>query len=1611
MFALASLTNVRAQSLPPLTHHTREAALNGAAQYVGKLPAGESMRLVLVLPLRNQTALDNFLAELYDPSSASYRQFLTVGEFTSRFGPTQEDYDAVIHFAKANGFNVVATSANRLNLDITAPVENIEKAFHLSMGVYNHPTENRTFFAPDREPTLDLRVQLWHIAGLDNFSIPQPTLTRKSPGATSNAAVGSGPSGSFLGSDMRAAYYGGAALTGSGQSLGLLEYFGADLTDLSTYYANAGQANFVPITLLSTDGTSTSCLESAGCDDTEQTLDMTQALGMAPGMSSLVVYVGSSDSAIFNAMATANPLNAQLSSSWAWSPADPATDNPYFQEFAAQGQNLFQATGDSAAWKSSSKIYPSDDVYLTSVGGTDLVTSSAAGGWSSETAWVDGGGGISPDKFAIPSWQTAAASHCSSCSKSYRNGPDVSANANFSFYVCADQTACTANEYGGTSFAAPMWAGYLALVNQQAVANTGKPVGFINPTLYSIGAGSSYHTDFHDITSGSNGFSATAGYDLATGWGSPNGAGLINALAGVSTTPTFYLTVTPTLQKVATGSSGTYTVTVNPLNGFAGTVSLAVSGMPAGVTASFNPTSMAGSGSSVLTVTVPTGLASAAYTLTIAGTSGSMKQSVDISVSVFTPATAVFAKFDSATEGTWKGVYGSNGWAIANDSTNYPAYATVALNGESNYTWASPTTDVRGLESGVTSSRIGSTWYSSSSFTIDINLTDGNAHQVAMYAVDWDNQGFAETVSLRDAVSGALLDTRSISNLTNGEWMVWNLTGHVTVTVTPNGNLNGVISGIFFDPAGILTPGFAVLATPSSQTVGRSASANYTLTLSPSGGFAGSVALSVSGLPGGATATLTPTSITNTSSSTLAISTNSAIAGGSYPITVTGVNGTLTNSAQVTLAVQVVIPASAAFVKFDTTTQGTWKGVYGSNGEAIANDSTNYPAYATVALSGEGEYTWASPTTDVRALQSGVTNSRIASTWYASAFTIDINLTDGNAHQVAMYAVDWDNLGLAETINVTDATSGALLDTRSISNFTNGEWLIWNLAGHVKVTVTQTGNDNADISGIFFDPAAALTPSFEVLATPSTQTVGRSASVNYTVTLSPAGGFAGTVALSASGMPSGVTATLNPTSISGSGSATLTLTTNSTVAGGSYPITVTGVSGSLTNSAAVTLAVQVVIPASALFSKYDTTTQGTWKGVYGSNGQAIPNDSTNYPAYATVVLSGESIYTWASSTTDVRALESGVTSGRIASTWYSSGFTIDINLTDGNTHQVALYAVDWDNQGRAETISLRDATSGTLLDSRSISNFTNGEWLVWNPTGHVTLTVTQTGNQNAVVSGLFFDPPGTLTPSFQILTTPSSQTVGRSASVNYTVTLSPAGGFGGTVALTAAGLPSGATAILNPASITNSGTATLTVTTNNTVAAGSYSITVTGTSGTLTSSATVTLAVQVVAPAAAAFVKYDTSTQGTWKGVYGSNGFAIANDSTNYPGYATVVLAGEGNYTWDSPTTDVRALESGVTSGRIASTWYSSGFTIDINLTDGNTHQVALYAVDWDNLGRAETIRLTDAASGTVLDSRSISSFTNGEWVVWNLTGHVTVTVTQTGNQNAVVSGIFFDPE
>jgi subtilase family serine protease len=809
----------QSQSLP--TRHVRESAVNGQAPLVGRLPATQVMHLVFALPLRHQAELGNLIAKLYDRSDPSYRHFLTVEEFTAQFGPSEEDCDAVSRFAEANGLTVTGRSRNRVNLEVSGRVADIEKALHVTMGVYKHPTKDRTFFAPDREPAPDLEVRLWHISGLDSYSVPHPALVRGTLAGTGNATIGSGPGASFLGSDMRAAYYGGP-LTGSGQSLGLLEYYGTDLDDLNTYFANVGQTNIVPITVLSTDGTSTSCLASEGCDDTEQTIDMTQALGMAPGLSSLVMYVGSTDSAILNAMATANPLNAQLGSSWVWIPADPSTDDPYFEEFAAQGQTLFQAAGDSGEWTSASEIYPADDPYVISVGGTDLQTISGGGAWSSESAWADGGGGVSPDNFPIPSWQTSAADSCSSCSTTYRNGPDVSANADFTFYVCADQSDCSENVYGGTSFAAPMWAGYMALVNQQATSNGNPPVGFINPAVYAIGAGSNYDNDFHDITTGSNGGVATIGYDLATGWGSPNGSALLYALAGLPSSLGFILSASPASLRVLKGNSGTSIIGDTPTGGFDSAIVLSANA-PNGVTVSFNPTSIAGSGTSTMTMTVGQSVPRGTYTITVTGTSGTTIETTTVFLTVSAVLTSIVVSPTSATI-TFPGTQQFTATGQYGDGSTQDLTTTA--------TWASSNTSVATIASGLaTAVAMGTT-----NITANFNGVTSNASVLSVLK-QASTPGFspmpstystAQSVTLSDVSPGVNFYYTTDGSTPTAQSTPY--TGPITVATTTT--INAIAAGSGYAPSQVAsgtytmqagTPGFSPMpstySTPQSVTL------------------------------------------------------------------------------------------------------------------------------------------------------------------------------------------------------------------------------------------------------------------------------------------------------------------------------------------------------------------------------------------------------------------------------------------------------------------------------------------------------------------------------------------------------------------------------------------------------------------------------------------------------------------------------------------------------------------------------------------------------------------------------------------------------------------------
>ena len=703
--AVLSLAVVAAQAQSVMTHHVRDTVRSGRSQSTGRMPLNQQLQLDLVLPLSDPAGLRAFLTDIYNPASPNFHHFLTVSEFTARFGPTQDQYEAVLRFAKNYGLEVIGGSRDSMDVQVKGSVGAIETAFRVNMRTYHHPTENRDFYSTDAEPTVDLPFNLWHVSGLDNYSIPHPMLVNRSDYAAahgidadkvvSHATTGSGPSASFLGSDMRAAYYGSGSLTGAGQNLGLWEYLGTDLADLQTYYKNVGQT--YPggiISLLSTDGTSTNCLYSrAGgrCDDTEQTLDMTQALGMAPGLASLVMYVGSTDTAIIGAMTSHNPLPTVIGCSWGWTPADPSTLDPYFQRMAAQGQNFFAASGDNSTWTASgnSAAWPADDAYVVSVGGTDLVTSAAAGPWASETAWVDSGGGISPDKIAIPSWQqlSGVINSGNKGSTTLRNGPDVSANANFTFYTCADQTTCLANDYGGTSFAAPMWAGYIALVNQQLASQGQGTLGFINPTIYAQNVNAStYAADFHDVTSGTSGsYSAVSGFDLVTGWGSPN-AGLLAALAGGSQgSGSFTLSASPGSVSIAQGGSGSTTITSTVSGTLGSAVSLAASGQPSGVTVGFSPSSISGTGTSAMSITVASSVAAGTYPITVTGTAGSTVETTTVSLTV----TATGASYTlTSTKSAITISRGSSGTATigANVTSGSPTISLSASGQESRVT-------------------------------------------------------------------------------------------------------------------------------------------------------------------------------------------------------------------------------------------------------------------------------------------------------------------------------------------------------------------------------------------------------------------------------------------------------------------------------------------------------------------------------------------------------------------------------------------------------------------------------------------------------------------------------------------------------------------------------------------------------------------------------------------------------------------------------------------------------------------------------------------------------------------------------------------------------------
>jgi kumamolisin len=508
-----------------LTKQVPDAVASHQVAAIGAADPATQMTLQVVLPMRHRAELTEFTHAVSDPASPLFRHYLSVAEFTKRFGPTQHDYETAAKFFNNAGLKVTGRAANRYLLQVEGSTADVERVFHVKLNIYKHPSESRTFIAPDREPALDLAIPVLHVSGLDDFTLPTPKLKAPLPNQSrAHNWQGSGPNGYYIGSDFRAAYYGNGPLTGAGQSVGLFEFHGYDLADVKRYFKTVGQTNSVPINGISVDGTAVDC---PNCADGEQVLDIDYAASMAPGLAQIQVYVGRDAIAIQNRMASDN-TSKQLSVSWGWHKNFEVEDAIY-QEMIAQGQTMLIASGDYSSLKKSG-AWPEEDANLVGVGGTDLLTNGPGGSYLSESGWNSSGGGPALDKdIKIASYQLPFINKRNEGSTKLRNVPDVSANANYNMFVCYSGR-CNGG-WGGTSFSAPMWAGFIAMANEQAASESKPVVGFFNPQLYEL-----MRTNpaiLRDpVRHRSGEFRTVKGYDLVTGLGSLNGQNLIDALAG-----------------------------------------------------------------------------------------------------------------------------------------------------------------------------------------------------------------------------------------------------------------------------------------------------------------------------------------------------------------------------------------------------------------------------------------------------------------------------------------------------------------------------------------------------------------------------------------------------------------------------------------------------------------------------------------------------------------------------------------------------------------------------------------------------------------------------------------------------------------------------------------------------------------------------------------------------------------------------------------------------------------------------------------------------------------------------------------------------------------------
>ncbi len=1152
------------------------------------------MDVSLVLPLRNQAALMTLLKSVYDPSSPDYRHFLSVSDFVGRFGPTVEDYQAAVAFARAQGFTVKSQPANRMTVPLKGTVEQVENTFNVKMRNYQHPTDKRTFFSANRAPSIASDLKVTRIAGLNNYSLPKPQVKRPVLNGQKPADVqGSGPEGNYLPSDMRAAYYGGTALTGAGQSVALVQFGGYLIDDVVANFNGAATAtangsnfslNYTPIAagptytiainnvLLDGQTMPVQSDQSTWTDDTEEALDIAQAIGMAPGLSNVNVYVGQSDVDILTQIASDDSAN-QVSISWTWTPDDPETDDFLFEEMAAQGQSVFAATGDYGSYSVLFDSYfPGEDAYVTSVGGTDLVTSGAGGQWASETAWGNSGGGVSPDAIPVPSWQQGIANSANQASTVYRNAPDVAMEGNFDNYACS-LGSCQGG-WGGTSFASPRWAGYMALVNQAAAAQGKSPIGFLNPLVYSIGQGSDYSQTFHDIKVGSNGlyanygvpyFNAVPGYDLVTGWGSPAGEGLVTLLAPAASS-SFQLAFSPSSLTVDPGASGTTTVSVKSIGGFSSPVTLSANVLPPGVTIAFSQNTV--TTSAVITVTAAPGAVRGSYLVQITGTSGELTATANIAIQVDAPGLMI--------------------------STTNPL------------TWIAP---------GYASSIELDTW-DLSGFTGTPTLTVTSALPSGVTAVLNPNTPIAPSYSLHSKTTG-------VSYLTFvPDASIPPSTSNITVTaqagdVSDTRNVYLVAQAPQFRLSiqpivSQIVQGTSIQMTVSAIAVGNFG--NDPIALAPMGGYP---------LPAGVTVTFNPATIQVGQTSTMTVTTGASTPIAPFYITAEGTDHVIDMASILEWQINVETPP----------------------GDLQFEIMPSVPAFA-IAQSG--------------------------------TFTMHFTVLDQNGFDQPIYLEP-------------PYTPGASLDF-SPADLTGSRDVTYEAAAYMPSGLSLSEGYGFNGTSANQEPIVLWIQNEPTLPFAlGTQTASLSfnpgGSVSTPVSIALTNGYGGTVALSAVGLPDGISASFD--SNPASADTTLHLTADSSLADGSYFVNVTAIANGQTEARTIPIQIESIPTSTPVFS----VAGGAYNSVQTvSISDLTPSAVIYYTLDGSTPTTGSTVYNGALTVASSETIEAfAIANGYLQSAVASAAYTINLPAA------TPTFGVTPGTYTTVQTISISDTTPGATI--------------------------------------------------------------------------------------------------------------------------------------------------------------------------------------------------------------------------------------------------------------------------------------------------------------------------